>query len=79
LDTVTTTRFMSSPPLAHPVSCGRLAAVSLLTELDTFYTEHRACGDLAAGIDGPIVWIECECGTRMARQVNHDDRAGRGA
>jgi hypothetical protein len=29
--------------------------VSLLTELDAFFTDHRQCGDLDAGIDGPIV------------------------
>jgi len=27
--------------------------MSLLTELDAFFTEHRRCGDLAAGVDGP--------------------------
>jgi hypothetical protein len=29
--------------------------VSLLTELDAFYTEHRRCGELDTGVDGPIV------------------------
>jgi hypothetical protein len=27
--------------------------VSLLTELDAFYTDHRLCGGLDAGVDGP--------------------------
>jgi hypothetical protein len=31
--------------------------VSLLTELDAFYTEHRRCSELEAGVDGPTVWI----------------------
>jgi hypothetical protein len=36
--------------------------VSLLTELDAFFTDHDRCGDLDAGVDGAIVWIVCECG-----------------
>jgi hypothetical protein len=47
--------------------------VSLLTELDAFFTEHQRCGDLDAGVDGPVVRIACECGARMARRVNKDD------
>jgi hypothetical protein len=35
----------------------RFTAVSLLTELDAFYTEHRRCSELEAGVDGPTVWI----------------------
>ena len=34
----------------------------LLTELDAFFTEHRACGDLDADVEGPVVWLACECG-----------------
>jgi hypothetical protein len=41
-------------------------AVSLLTELNAFFTEHQRCGDLDAGVDGPIVWIGCECGASLA-------------
>jgi hypothetical protein len=52
--------------------------VTLLTELDAFFTDHRRCGDLDAGVDGPIVWIACECGARMARSVDEDDRATAG-
>jgi hypothetical protein len=26
--------------------------VSLLTELDAFYLDHRQCGELGAGVDG---------------------------
>jgi len=29
--------------------------VSLLTELDAFFTDHHHCGDLDAGVDGEIV------------------------
>jgi hypothetical protein len=41
--------------------------VSLLTDLDAFFTEYRRCGELDAGVDGPVVWIACECGARIAR------------
>jgi hypothetical protein len=47
--------------------------VSLLTDLDAFSTEHRRCGDLDAGLDGPIVWIECACGASMARRADEGD------
>jgi hypothetical protein len=47
--------------------------VSLLTDLDGFYTEHRRCGELDAGVDWPIVWIACPCGASMARRVDEDD------
>jgi hypothetical protein len=43
--------------------------VSLLTELDAFYTEHRLCGELDADVDGPVVWIYCDCGARIVRRV----------
>jgi hypothetical protein len=36
--------------------------VSPQTELAAFFTEHGRCGDLDAGVDGPIVWMECDCG-----------------
>jgi hypothetical protein len=42
------------------------------TELDASYTEHQAVlGDLDAGVEGPIVWIVCDCGATMARRVNY--------
>jgi hypothetical protein len=47
--------------------------VSLLTELDAFVTDHRQCGDLDAGVEGPIVWIACECGASMARRVDEGE------
>ena len=42
----------------------------LLADLDAFSTEHRRCGDLDSGVDGPIVWIDCECGACMARRAD---------
>ena len=51
--------------------------MTLLTELDAFYVDHRRCGDLDAGVDGPMFWMPCDCGARMARQVEEDDDAGR--
>jgi hypothetical protein len=54
----------------------RLAGMSLLGDLDAFFTDHRQCGDLDAGVDGPVVWIACDCGARMARradEVEHTD------
>jgi hypothetical protein len=36
--------------------------MTLLTERDAFYTEHRPCGELEAGVEGPLVWFDCECG-----------------
>jgi hypothetical protein len=47
--------------------------VTLLTELDAFYLNHRLCGELEAGVDGPVVWFDCACGARMARRAGEDD------
>ena len=33
--------------------CGRLSPVSLLTELDALYLDHRRCGELEGGVDWP--------------------------
>jgi hypothetical protein len=52
--------------------------VSLLTELDAFFTDHHGCGDLDAGVDGPVVWFACDCGPTMARRVDEDERATAG-
>jgi len=41
--------------------------MSLLTELDAFFIEHQRRRDLDAGLDGPIVWISCDCGASMMR------------
>jgi hypothetical protein len=47
--------------------------MSLLTDLDAFFTEHGCCGDPDAGVDGAVVWITCDCGARMTRRVDEDD------
>jgi hypothetical protein len=47
--------------------------VSLLTDLDAFFTEHGRCGDLDAGVEGAVVSIACDCGARMARRVGEKD------
>jgi hypothetical protein len=47
--------------------------MSLLTQLDAFFTEHGRCGDLDAGVDGEVVWISCPCGARMARRADEAD------
>ena len=35
-------------------------AVSLLADLDAFFTDHQRCGDLDAGVDDQMV--SCDCG-----------------
>jgi hypothetical protein len=47
--------------------------VTLLTELDAFFSDHRLCGELEADIDGPVVWFDCECGARIARRADDGD------
>jgi hypothetical protein len=47
--------------------------VTLLTELDAFYLEHRRCGELEAGVEGPTVWFDCECGAPIARRADDGD------
>jgi hypothetical protein len=42
--------------------------MSLLTELNAFFTDHDHCGDLDAGVEGEVVWITCGCGAHMARR-----------
>ena len=46
--------------------------MSLLTDLDGFYTEDRCCGDLDAAVDGDIVRMACDCVASMAG-VDEDD------
>jgi hypothetical protein len=41
--------------------------VTLLVELDAFYLDHRRCGELDAGVDGPVVWMQCRCGAALTR------------
>jgi hypothetical protein len=47
-----------------------------LAELEAFVTERHLCADLDAGVEGPIVWIACDCGASMARRTDEDDHAG---
>jgi hypothetical protein len=61
------------PPSRTPTRCGTLPAVTLLTELDAFFTDHHHCGDLDCGVEGEVVWIACDCGARIARRVNEGD------
>jgi len=53
--------------------CGKLRGGELLTELDAFYTEHRDCGALEAGVDWPVVWIACGCGATIAQRADEGD------
>jgi hypothetical protein len=53
--------------------CDTLLAVSLLTELDAFFTHDRRCGELDAGVDGPVGWFDCERGARIARRADDGD------
>jgi hypothetical protein len=47
--------------------------VSLPTDLDGFYTDHRDCGALEAGVDGPVVWMACSCGATIAQHADEAD------
>jgi hypothetical protein len=60
-------------PRGRPRAALGSRAVTLLTELDAFFTEHQRCGDLDAGVDGPVVWFDCECGARIARRADDGD------
>jgi len=42
--------------------------MSLLTELDAFFTDHRLCADLDAGVEGEVVWIACDCGGQHGQE-----------
>jgi hypothetical protein len=61
-----------------PAPCSSLSAVSLLTELDAFYTEHRRCNALDGGVEGDRVWMTCTCGAVLGRRVDEEasDEAG---
>jgi hypothetical protein len=49
--------------------------VSLLTDLDGFYLDHRCCGELDAGVKEPVGWIDCDCGARIVRRVTQASKA----
>jgi len=49
--------------------------MSLLQDLDAFYSEHRRCGDLGSEVtDGEpgCVVITCTCGAQIARHIPAD-------
>jgi len=47
--------------------------MSLLTDLDAFFTEHCRCGELDGGVESDIVWMACDCEARIVRRVDVDD------
>jgi hypothetical protein len=53
---------VAAPPSRTPPPCATLSGLSLLTELDAFFTDHRLCGELDADVDGVVIWFDCECG-----------------
>ncbi len=50
--------------------------MTLLTDLDAFYLDHRQCGELEAGVDGAVVCFVCDCGASMVRRVANSSAAG---
>jgi hypothetical protein len=58
---------------SETLAAGGRRRVSLLSDLDAFYLEHRACGDLTGEVceetDGASVWMSCSCGGRLSRAV----------
>jgi hypothetical protein len=54
--------------------CDNLPTVSLLTELDAFFTEHRDCGDLDGDAKGERAWLACRaCGARIEQRLTAYD------
>ena len=48
--------------------------MSLLTELDAFYLEHRKCGELEIDSDDQTIWMACSrCGARMVRPTSEKE------
>ena len=42
--------------------------MSLLTELDAFYLDHRRCGELDGGVEGDdCSRMSCSCGAVLVR------------
>jgi hypothetical protein len=46
----------------------------LLAAVDAFVQEHRRCGWLDGGVEGGWLWMTCDCGAGLARQVDSDER-----
>jgi hypothetical protein len=56
---------------------GALGRVTLLTDLDAFYLDHRRCGELDGGVEEIRpgewrVWFACTCGVRINRSADSD-------
>jgi hypothetical protein len=48
----------------------------LLAVLDAFLQEHRRCGGLDAGVEGERVWMACECGADVVRDLREGRQDG---
>jgi hypothetical protein len=50
--------------------------MSLVTDVDAFYLEHRDCGDLEGevGQEGRTirVWMRCSCGAALESRDSHE-------
>ena len=47
--------------------------MTLLTDLEAFFQEHRRCGDLASEVTDGEPWqviVSCSCGGFLVRQVD---------
>jgi hypothetical protein len=53
-----------------PARWATLPDVTLLSDLDGFYTEHRRCGELDGGVDDVTVWLACDRGAAIARRAD---------
>jgi len=42
--------------------------------LDAFLQEHRRCGELEAGVEPALVWMACDCGAELARQLREPSK-----
>jgi hypothetical protein len=49
---------------------------SLLATVEAFLQEYRRCGDLDAGADGDVIWMNCDCGAGI-KEVGADLNATR--
>jgi len=45
---------------------------NLFDDLDSFYLEHRRCGELESGVEDERAWMTCECGAALARWLPYD-------
>src|SRR5678809_1306084 len=52
----------SSPVLADADALRRAPGGEPADRPRHLFTEHERCGDLDGGVEGPIVWMACDCG-----------------